>query len=139
MNMAKQIKGRKFKAIEKDAKNAPVKDIKWEGEEVMAMSDTKLEQDLGTGQEVVIRFFEFAVNEEAFKQHKPSAQELFDSHKSGMEALLWRDGLKPYDGLQPRFMFSKNKKFYRFIIAGVPRAGRVLSNSTRTLSQLIKS
>jgi hypothetical protein len=135
--MAKQIKGRKFKAIEKDTKDVSIKDIKWEGEELTALSDTKLEQDLGTGHEVVIRFFEFAVNQEAFKNRWPTAQELFDTHRSGMEALLWRDGLKPYEGLEPRFMFSKDKNFYRFIIAGVPRAGRSLNERPRTLSQLL--
>ena len=138
IKMAKTIKGRKFKAVEKDAKDAPVKDVVWEGEEVGAISDTKLESDLGTGHEVVLRFFEFGANEEAFKQHKPTAQELFNSHRNGMEALMWRDGLKPHEGVEPRFMFSKDKKFYRFIITCVPRIGRVISDTPRTLSQLLK-
>jgi uncharacterized Fe-S cluster-containing radical SAM superfamily protein len=135
--MAKQIKGRKFRAIEKNAEDAPVKDIKWEGEEVAAMSDTKITQDLGTGQEIVIRFFEFGVNEEAFKQHTPTTQELFDAHRAGMEALLWRDGLKPHEAIEPRFMFSKNRKFYRFIITAVPRIGNVMVDKPLTLSQIL--
>jgi hypothetical protein len=137
ITMAKQIKGRKFKAVDKESKDSPVKNAEWEGEELGAISDTKLEQDLGTGHEVVLRFFEFAVNEEAFKQHKPNAQELFNSHRMGIESLLWRDGLKPYEGMEPRFMFSKSKKYYRFIITCVPRAGKVLSGTPQTLSQLL--
>jgi hypothetical protein len=136
--MAKQIKGRKFKTVDKVSEDAPVKNAEWEGEELGAISETKLESDLGTGHEVMLKFFDFGVNEEAFKQHKPTAQELFNSHRMGIESLLWRDGLKPYDGVEPRFMFSKNRKFYRFIITCVPRAGRVILGTPRTLSQLLK-
>lgn len=136
--MAKQIKGRKFKAIEKDAQDAPVKDVKWEGEELGAISETKLEDDKGVGHEVVLKFFDFGVNQEAFKAHKPTAQELFNSHRSGMEAVMWKDGLKPYEAIEPRFMFSKDRNYYRFIIACIPRFGRVLAETPRTLSQLIK-
>lgn len=128
---------KKFKAVEKDAQDAPVKDLEWEGEEVQAQSDTKLEFDQGTGQAIVLRFFDFAVNPETFKQHKPTAQELFNTHMRGIESLLWRDGLKPYDAIDPRFMFSKDKSHYRFIIACVPSLGNVLVDKPQTLSQLI--
>lgn len=129
---------KKFKSVEKNAKNTPskkVEDIQWEGEEVQAQSDTKLESDLGTGQAVIIRFFEFGADPEMFKQHKPTAQELFNSHRKGIEALLWRDGLKPYEGLEPRLMFSKNQKNYRFIITCIPM--NILTDTPRTLSQLL--
>lgn len=129
---------KKFKAIEKNAKNLPskkIEDLQWEGEEVTAQSETKLESDTGTGQAVVIRFFEFGANPEVFKQHKPTAQELFNSHRKGIEALLWRDGLRPFDGVEPRLMFSKNGKNYRFIITCIPST--VLVDKPKTLSQLL--
>lgn len=139
MKMAKTIKTRgKFKAIEKDAVNAPTKDIKWEGEEVSAISDTKLEQDTGTGQTIDLRFFDFATNPEAFKDHQPTAQELFNTHWRGMLSIMWRDGWKPYDAIEPRFMFSKDKLHYRFIIACVPTLGNTVSDKPRTLTELIK-
>lgn len=130
-------KGKKFKAIEKDAENAPVKDIIWEGEEVQAESTTKISEDTGTGQAIIIRFFDFGSNAETFKQHKPTAQELFDSHRRGIEAQLWGDGLKPFEGSEPRLMFSKDKTHYRFIIACIPNRGNTLFDKTRTLSQLL--
>src|SRR3990167_3098126 len=113
---------KKFKAIEKDAVDVPTgdKNIEWEGEEVQSESTTKLTEDKGTGQAVVIRFFEFGANPEVFKQHKPTSQQLFDSHRKGIEALLWRDGLRPYEGVEPRLMFSKNGKNYRIIVTCVP-------------------
>ena len=72
-----------------------------------------------------------------FKIHKPTAQELFNSHMKGMESVLWKDGLKPYDAIEPRFMFSKDKSHYRFIIACIQRVGNILSATPQTLSQLL--
>lgn len=131
---------KKFKAIEKNAVDLPskkVEDLQWEGEEVQAESKTKIESDKGTGQAVILRFFEFGANFEAFKQHKPTAQELFNSHIKGIESLLWTDGLKIYHEVEPRLMFSKDKTKYRFIIPCIPSNGNVLVDETRTLSQLL--
>lgn len=131
MSKAKTLQ--KFKAVEKTTDH-----LEWEGQEIGAVSDTHLEFDTGTGQAIVLRFFDFGANPEAFKDHVPSAQELFDSHRKGIEALLWRDGLKPYEAIQPRFMISKNKEYYRFIIGCIPILGKVLSDTPRTLKDLIK-
>ncbi len=131
---------KKFKAIEKDAVNLPskkVEDLQWEGEEVQTESKTKIEEDQGTGQPVILRFFEFGANFETFKQHKPTAQELFNSHIKGMESLLWSDGLKIYHEVEPRLMFSKDKTKYRFIIPCIPTNGSALVDTPRTLSQLL--
>lgn len=138
--MAKTKTSNKFKAIEKNAENLPskkIEDLKWEGEEVTATSDTKLEDDRGTGQAIVIRFFEFGTNLEEFKKHKPTAQQLFDSHRKGILSLLWRDGLKPFEGMEPRVIFSKNNMKYQFIIACIPSLGNVLTDKPMTLSQLL--
>lgn len=125
--------------------------VEWEGETVQAESQTKLEQDRGTGQSVILRFFDFGANVESFKQHKPTAQDLFNSHIKGIESTLWRDGLKPYAEVQPRLMYSvdginyepynpKGKQYthYRFIVACVPAANFASSfEDTKTLSQLL--
>lgn len=123
----------KFKSIEKTKSD----DIIWEGEEVTAHSDTKIESDLGIGQAIVIRFFEFAANQDTFKLHKPTAQELFNSHKNGIMAMLWKDGLKPFNEVEPKLMFSKSKKNYRFILTCVPN--ETLVEKPQTLSQLLTS
>ena len=128
---------KKFKAFEKNAKNAPVKNIEWEGEEVTTHSQINLEEDTGTGKEVILRFFDFGVNFQAFKNHKPSAQELFDNHRQGLESLMWRDGLRPFEEVEPRLIFSKDKKHYRFIIACTPTLNSVLTDKPQTLSQLL--
>ncbi len=127
----------KFKAIEKNAVNAPVKDIQWEGEEVAVESKTKIEEDKGTGRAVVLRFFDFGANPQAFKIHKPTAQELFNTHLKGIEAVLWKDGLKVLPEVQPRLMFSKDKTKYRFIIPSVPVSYSSKFENTQTLSQIL--
>ncbi len=128
---------KKFKAIEVDAKDAPVKDIEWEGEELGVESTTKLESDKGEGQPIVLRFFTFAANPEAFKQEIPSTQQLFDSHRRGMEAQLWTDGLSPYQLIEPRLVFSKDKSHYRFVISCIPSLGQSLVDRPQTLTELL--
>ncbi len=133
---------KKFKAVELNAIDVPwqtkeEKDILWEGEEVTAESTTQITEDKGTGQAIVLRFFEFGANPEVFKQHKPTAQELFNSHIRGMESLLWRDGLRRFEGSEPRLMFSKDKTRYRFIVPCIYAMNRVATGDHKTLSQLL--
>lgn len=130
-------KAKKFKVLEKDAENAPVKDIQWEGEELQAQSKTHLEDDQGTGQKMVVRFFEFGANPKAFKQYKPTAQELFDSHRHGIMALLWKDELQPYEGISPRIIFSPNRTHYRIVITCLPRGITGIIDNSQTLTQLL--
>lgn len=129
------IEEKKFKVTETNAKDAPTKDIEWEGEEVQAYSDTKLTDDIGKGTPVIIRVFEFGANIEAFRQHKPSPQELFDSHKKGIESLLWTDGLTSLQGVEPRLIFSKNQQKYRFFITCTPT--ETLLDNPKTLTELL--
>lgn len=128
---------KKFKVIEENAKNAPDKDLQWEGEELQTQSKTKLEEDKGVGQEIIIRFFDFAANPEVFKQQKPTAQQLFEAHRKGMEAMLWTDGLTPFHAIEPRLLFSKDKTQYRFVVSCIPSLGNTLIDKTHTLSELL--
>lgn len=131
-------KNKTFKAIEENAKDSPVKDIEWEGEEIGVESDTKIEDDKGTGQEIILRFFDFAANPEVFTMYKPTAQQLFDTHRKGIESLLWTDGLTPYTAIEPRLMFSKDQSSYRFVVSCIPSMGNTLVDKTHTLSELLR-
>ena len=135
-------KGKKFKAIEKDvtvnskfATKSDIGDIEWEGEEIGAESTTKIQDDKGTGIPIILRRFTFAVNPEAFKDHKPTEQELFNSHKNGIMALLWSDEMRPYEAIEPRIVFSKDKSHYTIFVGCIPKG--VLNDQTNTLSQLL--
>jgi len=133
----KTAKEKKFKVIEKDAKDAPTKDIEWEGEEVQAESTTKIQEDKGTGQPIILRFFDFAANKEVFAQHTPTAQELFNAHRNGMEAMLWTDGLTPCEAIEPRILFAKDKSHYRFVVSCIPSSGNTIIETTKTLSDIL--
>ena len=84
---------KKSDLIETNVKDAPVKDVHWQGKELQTESDVHLEDDEGYGNATIIRCFTFGANPEAFAQHKPTKQELFNSHLKGIEVMLWKDGL----------------------------------------------
>lgn len=134
----KTKKGRETKIIEENAKDSPVKDIEWEAQELGVESSTPIESDLGTGQPIVLRFFHFSANPLALKERKPTAQELFESHRRGIESLLWADGFSPYFEIEPRLMFSKNKDYYGFVVAAIPSLGNSMMEKPQTLKEILK-
>jgi hypothetical protein len=127
---------KKFKVIEENAKDAPVKDIEWEGEHLQAESTTKLQDDTGTGQQFVIRFFDFKANPEAFANHIPTGQELFNAHRTGIEAMLWTDGLVPCEVIEPRILFAKDRSHYRFVVSCIPSTGNTVIEKSDTLTDI---
>ncbi len=127
----------------KEDPNAPVvggefitEDGGWQGQTVEVKSEKHLEDDLGTGQPIILRTFQFAVNPEAFNDHKPTTQEIFDSHKRGIAALLWQDGLTPYEPEPPKVVFSKEGNSYFIIVASIPQMGQTVLETPQTLSQI---
>lgn len=137
----KESVGETKKFIEANAKDVPgsalSKDIAWEANEMQAQSDTKIEDDAGVGGAIVIRQFEFGVNPEAFKQHKPTKQELFNAHYKGIEAMLWVDGLTVIPEINPKVTISKNGKKYRIFIGAKPAKGQMLYQKPQTLNEIV--
>lgn len=111
----------------------------WQGQTVQVQSDKHLEDDLGVGDPVILRTFGFGVNLEAFAKHTPTSQEIFDSHKKGISALLWQDGLSPVEDVEPRVFLSNDKARYFIVIAAKPQMGQAVLNTTQTLSQIANS
>ncbi len=138
--MAKKPKhnlGKEFELMEDNAKDSPVKDIHWQGREMSVESDTKLEDDRGSGEAIIIRTFSFGVNPKAWKEYIPTKQELFNSHIKGMEVILWKDGLTIFHEVTPRVIFSKDKKIYQIFVGAKPARGHTLVDKPRTLSKII--
>jgi hypothetical protein len=125
---------KKFKATTKE-KDIP--SLGWEGEELSAVADTPLTADEGSGQMIALRFFDFGANPKAFKEHKPTAQELFNYHARDIETRLWRDGLKPFDAVEPRLMFSEDRKHYCFVVASIPVGS--FKGTPQTLTEIISA
>ncbi len=103
---------------------------------VETTSETHLEDDKGYGEAAIIRMFEFAANPEAFKQHTPTKQELFNYHHKQIEITLWGDGMKVIPEVTPRVTISKNKKKYRIFVGAKPMKGHILQEQPKTLSQI---
>lgn len=103
-----------------------------------AQSETKLEFDEGHGNPVVVRRFTFGVNHEAFQEHPPTKQELFNYHLKGIEIALWRDGLKVFDEVKPRLAFNTDYSRYDIFIAARPMKGHTLHQRPQTLTQIVR-
>lgn len=136
--MAK-TKKKDFKIKEENAQNVPkgsYKDIDWEGQELEFHSDELKGGD--TGNAVIMRFFEYKANPQAFKLKPPTVQELFNFHSKEIELALWKDGLKPIVEVNPRFMQSKDTKHYRFVVAASPLRGQMVNQTPQTLTDILK-
>lgn len=126
-----------FQLVEENAHNAPVKDVAWQGQTLDTESDISFSEDTGSGEAIVVRCFTFGANAEAFKIHKPTKQELFNTHYKQIEIFLWKDGLMVVPEIMPRIHIAKNKKFYSIFVGAKPQRGHVLYEKPQTLNQLV--
>ena len=93
-----------FEAIEFDAKDSPVKDIKWYGREDQT-GDSSI-HDTGKGEAIVIRQFEFKLNPTLEKL--PTAEEIITpEYLKDLNIQLWADGLRLV--MKPRVAIDKEK------------------------------
>ena len=117
--------------------NAPAENFAWETVGGEVKSDTHLEDDKGTGANVVIRSFVFSVNPESFKQHKPSKQELFNYHTKQIQVLLWEDDLVALPHIAPGLKFNKKNNKYIITVGAQARKGRIFHDKAKTLSEVV--
>ena len=114
----------------------------WRGQTVSVDSGIKLEDDIGTGEAVIIRTFEFGANPQVFKDyekkngHLPYAQEIFQSHMRGIMSMLWQDGLSPAEEIEPRLILSKKKDKYLIMVGAKPSLGNTILETPKTLSEI---
>lgn len=117
-------------ALEKDRK-------KWEGNVLEVKSDPLV--DSGTGKPYILRSYAYKINPEV--KETPSKQELFNSHWKHIQTTLWADGLKAYEGVNPRIVVGKDS--YQIILAAEPRTVNGVTNTIvekpRTLQQILKN
>lgn len=109
----------------------------YRGQEIEVKSETKLEQDQGTGEAFVLRTYEFITNPEMLTKGLPDSQAIFNSHAKGIEGMLWGDGLVPAPEIAPRLVFSKNGSKYLIMVWARPQLGETLVDQTRTLSEIV--
>lgn len=109
----------------------------WKVKDLAAQSETKITDDKGEGNAVKLFFFDYSANPQTFKEKQPTAQELFNIHIKEMEVKLWSQGWKPFTDVEPRLLFSKNKRNYRFIIGALPVHAFAVKEKPKTLSEIL--
>lgn len=132
--LKKPIEVAKFGGIDKLG-STELNGYQHEIESVEAESKTNLELDTGVGNAAIIRMFEFSLNHEAFRHYPPTKQDLFNAHHKGIEMALWRDGLKVIPGVNPRISIEQGR--YRIWVGATPMKGHILTETPKTLSQLV--
>lgn len=103
---------------------------------VEVQSDTKLENDMGVGKEVIMRSFQFKLDRKMFEAAPPTKQQLFDGHLHGLEISLWRDGLIFDKSHEPHILFNKKLTHYTIFLVATPARGQTVIDKTRTLSEI---
>lgn len=120
-------------------------DGEWQGQNVEVKSDKHLEDDKGTGEAIVIRTYEFAMNPQTFREHElrtgnmPTAQDIFQEHRKGIMSLLWQDGLTPAEDIDPRIIFSKGTNTYLIMVGARPQMGQQVLDKPKTLSEIAET
>lgn len=109
----------------------------WKATQGEVHSDTKFEDDKGTGAAVIIRSFDFKANPEAFRERTPSKQELFNAHAKQIEYFLHNDGLDVFPDMNPQIKLSKKRDGYRIVVAAIPLKGQLLRERPQTLTELV--
>lgn len=112
-------------------------DTNYDLKSIETESTTKLEEDVGYGNAVIIRMFEFRVNPLVFYAHSPTKQELFNSHYKGIEIALWKDGMKVIPEVDPRIVVNEAAGTYQIFVGAAPAKGHILKEQPQTLSQLV--
>lgn len=120
-----------FEAIEFDAKDSPVKDIKWYGKK--DQTEETLMHDIGKGEPIVIRLFEFELNP-ALKELPTEEQILTPEYLKDLNIQLWGDALRMVD--KPRVSIDKQK--CRIFVPCQAKTGSTLLEDPKLLQEWIR-
>lgn len=114
--------GEKFELLETGVSDAPVKDLKWTGQEFETKSDPMM--DDGSGKPIILRTFEFNLPPDLPKHLIPSKKQLLDFHRSKIVAFLWKDELELIQDI--KIIQSKNKRGFRIFATCQAKKGSII-------------
>lgn len=127
--------------IETNAKDAPVKDVLWNVNQLE--TESVRIQDPGAGSAVVLRQFYFKETPQAARLPKPTKLQLINQHKRLIETTLWADGLiirydRPIEVLSLSQARKVSKSLHRqmlihranfvILVMAEPRSGKVVTD-----------
>lgn len=119
------------------------KNVDWDAKSIESQSETNLEQDTGYGKAVIIRNFNFNIDQDVLTRYAltttsyPDKQILFNSVLKYIETSLWKDGMEVFPDVEPRVLIDKAWKSFEVFVAGKPMKGQRLLEQPKTLSQIV--
>lgn len=121
---------KQFELTEENAENAPVKDIKWHGQEIGVQADPL--QDRAKGRAIILRCFDFARMPGV---ELPSKEELIEAHKKTIDTFLWKDSLVRIQDL--KIIIEKDK--FRIFATCQAKSGAVILEKPLTIQDYASS
>jgi hypothetical protein len=92
--------------------------------------------DPGGGPVNVIRVFNFKMNPE--KKDFTNKQAIFSAHAKQIETLLWGDGLRPLENINPRVILNNKQGIYQIFVPCGAAKGVIFSERDRNPELLHK-
>lgn len=93
--------------------------------------------DPGTGKPIILRMFDFKFDPTV--KRMPTKQELFTAHAKQVMTLLWADGLRPFEGENPRVTIDAKKRTYRIVVVAEPRLGTMVVETPQSLNKVLST
>jgi hypothetical protein len=120
---------KEFEFTEKDAIDAPVKDIQWHGKELEF--NTQIE-DKGQGKPIFLRQFDFAIKPGV---ELPNKEEIAEAYKKFIDGFLWKDGLRRIQEL--KVVIEKDK--FKIFATCQAKTGAVILEKPLTIQDYASS
>lgn len=93
-------------------------------------------EDPGIGKTNTIRVFEFKMSPDPkVRKNFPDRQTLFNAHAKQISTILWSDGLRPLEGVEPRVIIQKKKGIYQIFVAAEANNSTYFNEKPKPLSE----
>ena len=97
--------------------------------------------DSGTGKALILRVFEFSINQAKLKElqdHKIhiDKQSIFNTHWPQIRQMIWSDGLVASTDIDPRVIIGKTK--YRIFLLCEPKFNVMIADKPTNLQTVFK-
>lgn len=111
----------------------------WTDQDLAVKADTPL-VDAGTGNKLILRFFDFEWNKgtkpEDITRAVNNKQEFFNNYARYIRDFLWKDGLKILENQDPKMIFSP--KGYRIAVVCQANSNTFIDQKGKTLQDIFK-
>ncbi len=108
----------------------------WYGTELK--SDATPIIDPASGKPAIIRMFDFRMDK-SIRRFEATKQQVFSAHSKQILTLLWADGLRPIEGVNPRVSIDTRKRTYKIVVAAEPRLHQTVIETPNSLNDVLST